>query len=85
MKEQFKAVMIFRNGTKMFCTSKDGKKYFSTIEKAKESIQESITHNKLSLKAGSITIEVQEEKGQHPYDIMEYKIYKRMVTPWEEV
>lgn len=85
MKDQYKAVMIFRDGKKIFCTDKDGKKYFNTIERAKEAIQENIKNNKLQQKAGSLIIEVQEEKGEQPYDIVEYKIYKRQVTPWEEV
>jgi hypothetical protein len=73
MKKEYKAIMILRNGQRMLITGeKLNKRTFETKEEAEEAIRKNIRYNK------------QREKDD-PTDIMEYKIYCREVTPWEEV
>ena len=85
MKKEYKAVMILRNGQRLLITGeKLNKRTFETKEEAEEAIRKNIRYNKQPVKAGSFIIDIQRGKDD-PTDIMEYKIYCREVTPWEEV
>lgn len=85
LKPVYMAVVVHRSKTEIRIG--DGKKrFFDSIEEVRKAVERHKSKNNNYWDAGNgILVEDEEEKGEHPWGIMGYKIYKRYATNWEVV